>query len=161
MPATPPAERSFPPTTPLVSQQQSAASHARTIPIYHRFAIPVLVINIVVTLVGLWRAPSLDTGWAVLVATALAVGVLWGRVQALTAQDRVIRLEETLRMQRVLPPEQQGEIAKLSRSDFIALRFAPDEELPDLVRRTRAGEFAKPIDIKKAIRNWRPDHLRV
>ena len=161
MPATPPAERSFPSTTPLVSQPQSAASHARTIPVFHYFALPVLMINIVAMVVALWRFPSLDNGWGVLVAAAMAIGVLFGRVQALTAQDRLIRLEETLRMQRVLPLEQQSEIAKLSRSDFIALRFAPDEELPDLVRRTRAGEFAKPIDIKKAIRNWRPDHLRV
>lgn len=161
MPATPPAERSFPSTTPLVSQPQSAASHARYIPLFHGFAVPVLFIHMGVTLIALWRAPSLDTGWAVLVAAAMAFGVLYGRVQALTAQDRVIRLEETLRMQRVLPADQQGEIARLTRSDFIALRFAPDEELPDLVRRTRAGEFAKPIDIKKAIRNWRADHLRV
>lgn len=144
-----------------MSQPQPAASHARTIPVFHYFALPVLMINVVAMVVALWRFPSLDNAWGVLVAAALAVGVLFGRVQALTAQDRVIRLEETLRMQRVLPPEQQSEIAKLSRSDFIALRFAPDEELPDLVRRTRAGEFAKPIDIKKAIRNWRPDHLRV
>jgi hypothetical protein len=144
-----------------MSQRQTAESHARTIPIFHSFAIPVLVINIGVTAVAAWRSPSVMTAWGVLVALAVAIGVLWGRVQALTAQDRVIRLEETLRMQRVLPAEQQAEIAKLSRSDFIALRFAPDEELPELVRRVRAGEFAKPIDIKRAIRNWRPDHLRV
>jgi hypothetical protein len=82
-------------------------------------------------------------------------------VHALTAQDRVIRLEETLRMQRVLPADMQGEISQLKRFDFVALRFASDAELPELVKRVRAGEFAKPLDIKKAIKNWREDHLRV
>lgn len=140
---------------------QSAEKHARNIPIFHQFALPVLLVNVIVMLVMAVRGPGLLSAWNVIVAFALVVGVLWGRVQALTAQDRVIRLEETLRMQRVLPAEMQGEIARLSRTDFIALRFAPDEELPDLVRRVRAGEFAKPIDIKRAIRTWRPDHLRV
>lgn len=144
-----------------MSAPQSAERHARTIPIYHQFALPVLLINVIVMLVMVVRGPSLMAAWNAVVAFALFVGVLWGRVQALTAQDRVIRLEETLRLQRVLPAEMQGEIAQLSRTDFIALRFAPDAELPDLVRRVRAGEFAKPIDIKRAIRAWRPDHLRV
>ncbi|MBK8247788.1 MAG: hypothetical protein IPK85_10380 [Gemmatimonadetes bacterium] len=144
-----------------MATQQSAASHARTLPIFHYFALPVLLINIAMAVNAVWRAPSLATGWGVLVAGALFVGALMGRVFALTAQDRVIRLEETLRMQRVLPAAQQADIAALTRYQFVALRFASDEELPDLVRRVRAGEFAKPIDIKKAIRSWRPDHLRV
>ncbi|MBL8961720.1 MAG: hypothetical protein JNJ98_17805 [Gemmatimonadetes bacterium] len=140
---------------------QSATSHARTIPVFHLFALPVLLINIGVAVAALWRTPTLASGWALLVAAALFIGVLMGRVQALTAQDRLIRLEETLRLQRVLPAGQQADIAALTRYQFVALRFASDEELPELVRRVRAGEFAKPIDIKKAIRNWRPDHLRV
>ncbi len=144
-----------------MSATQSAAAHARTVPAFHYFALPILMINIGVAITALWRTPSLTTGWGVLVAAALAIGVLYGRVHALTAQDRIIRLEETLRMQRVLPPEMHGEIAQLRRYDVVALRFASDAELPDLVRRVRAGEFAKPIDIKRAIREWRPDHLRV
>jgi hypothetical protein len=140
---------------------QSAASHARTIPVFHLFALPVLIINIGVAVTAVWRTPSLTSGWALLVAAAMFIGVLMGRVQALTAQDRVIRLEETLRLQRVLPAAQHADIAALTRYQFVALRFASDEELPELVRRVRAGEFAKPVDIKKAIRNWRPDHLRV
>lgn len=140
---------------------QSATSHARTIPVFHYFALPVLLINIVVAIVVAARAPSLMAGWGVIVAAALFVGVLFARVHALTAQDRVIRLEETLRMQRVLPADMLGEIAHLKRFDFVALRFASDAELPELVKRVRAGEFAKPLDIKKAIKNWREDHLRV
>jgi hypothetical protein len=140
---------------------QSADNHARVIPVFHRFALPVLMINVAYGAVQLVRSPSIDSGWAVLVALAMAIGVLYGRVQALSAQDRVIRLEETLRLERLLPVERRGEIGRRSRSDFIALRFASDEELPALVTRVLAGEFAKPIEIKRAIRNWRADHLRV
>lgn len=140
---------------------QSAASHARTIPIFHYFALPVLIINIGVSAVALYRTPAPGTAWGVLVAVALAVGVLFGRVHALTAQDRVIRLEETLRMQRVLPADMHEEIGKIKRYEMVALRFASDAELPALVKRVRAGEFAKPLDIKKAIVSWREDHLRV
>lgn len=140
---------------------QTFENHARSIPIYHRFALPVLVINIIVALVAIWRSPGLSTVWQAVVASALFVGILWGRVQALTAQNRVIRLEETLRMRALLPASQQGDIAQLSAGQLIALRFASDEELPALVQRVRAGEFAKPQDIKRAISNWRPDYLRV
>ncbi len=140
---------------------QSATNHARTIPVFHYFALPVVFINIVVAIIMAVRSPSLLAAWGVFVAAALAVGVLFGRVHALSAQDRVIRLEETLRMQRVLPADMQGEISQLKRFDFVALRFASDAELPELVKRVRAGEFAKPLDIKKAIKNWREDHLRV
>ncbi len=140
---------------------QSAESHARNVPAFHYFALPVLVINLGVTLWFAIRQPSLMTAWGVVVAAALAAGVLYGRIHALTAQDRVIRLEETLRMQRVLPVGMHSEIEKLTRYDFVGLRFASDDELPDLVRRVRAGEFASLKELKRAIRNWRPDHLRV
>ncbi len=140
---------------------QSASSHARIIPVFHRFVLPVLMAHIVVTVVAAARAPSVASVWAVVVAVAIGLGVAWGRVMALTAQDRVIRLEETLRMQRVLPTDMHAEIGHLKRSDFIALRFASDGELSTLVPRVLAGEYKKPIDIKRAIQQWRQDDLRV
>jgi hypothetical protein len=79
---------------------------------------------------------------------------------ALTVQDRLIRLEETLRLQRVLPAGMQADIAKLRRRQFVALRFASDEELPELVRRVVAGELADARSIKQAITKWRPDWFR-
>jgi Family of unknown function (DUF6526) len=140
---------------------QTLANHARFVPAFHYFAVPVLLINSIVALVAAWRNPSLATGWGVVVAAALMTAAVFARTFALTAQDRLIRLEETLRMQRVLPASAHGDIAKLTRFQYVALRFASDEELPELVRRAAAGEFATPADIKKAVRNWRPDLLRV
>ncbi len=60
-----------------------------------------------------------------------------------------------------LPPDLRGRIAELSASQLVALRFAPDDEIPDLTRQALNGELKGPADIKRAIRNWRADHLRV
>ena len=92
---------------------------------------------------------------------AIWLGISLGRSQALTAQDRIIRLEESLRLRRLLPAELHADIDKLARKEFVALRFASDAELPELFGRVRTGEFATPKEIKLAIRQWRPDHLRV
>lgn len=144
----------------MADAKQDLKSHSRYYPPYHFFALPVLLAHAAMQtwrLVEVWSGEQL---WAALVAWALAIGMFTARVMALRVQDRVIRLEETLRMQRVLPASMQGAIATLTPGQFVALRFAPDAELPDLVRRTTAGEFAKPADIKKAVTNWRPDFLR-
>lgn len=144
-----------------MSSPQSASSHTRWLPLFHFFALPILLANAIVALVTLARNPSQGTAWNFLVAASLFVGVLLSRVQPLSAQDRIIRLEEQLRMQRVLPASQHADIARLDREQLIALRFASDEELPELVSRTVKGEFAKQKEIKSAIRSWRPDNLRV
>ena len=80
---------------------------------------------------------------------------------ALRAQDRIIRLEERTRLDRLLPADLRVRAAELSTSQLIALRFAPDDEVPELVRRALDGELARQGDIKRAIRDWRADHLRV
>jgi hypothetical protein len=144
----------------MADSPQTFANHTRFLPMYHYFALPVLWIHAFVQTYQLARSPSGGQLWAALIAWALAIGMLSARVMALKAQDRVIRLEETIRMQRLLPTDMQGTIVALRPWQFIALRFASDAELPDLVRRTLAGEFAKQADIKKAVREWRPDYLR-
>lgn len=140
---------------------QSYANHTRWLPAYHFVVLPLLLINIVIHVRDLVRAPSLWTLWGSVVAVAIFTGIVLARTMALTAQDRVIRLEETLRLQRLLPAEEHGEIGSLTRRQFIALRFASDEELPALFRRVRKGEFADQKAIKLAIAAWRPDLLRV
>lgn len=79
---------------------------------------------------------------------------------ALAVQNRVIRLEERLRYAGVLPPELHGRSGELTLGQIIALRFASDEELADLVDRTLNGEFKSPKHIKQAVKTWRGDHLR-
>jgi hypothetical protein len=73
----------------------------------------------------------------------------------------VIRLEERLRLSRILSPADQAAVESLRPAQLIALRFASDDEVPDLVRRILAGELSKANEIKKAIRVWKPDYLRV
>ncbi len=145
----------------MAPSEQTAASHTRFLPPFHFFVTPILIIYVVTAINGMIQSPSRWTVMGALSAIAIWLGISLGRTQALTAQDRIIRLEETLRLQRLLPADLHGDIDKLSRKEFIALRFASDAELPDLFRRVRKGEFATPKEIKLAIKQWRPDSLRV
>ncbi|MFL5594543.1 MAG: DUF6526 family protein [Gemmatimonadaceae bacterium] len=145
----------------MPEQLQTYASHRRYIPHFHFFVLPVLVANVIIAIVRFWRAPQLITGWAIVVAIALLLGLFTARSMALRAQDRIIRFEERVRLERLLPSDLRGRIDELSAGQLIALRFAPDVEVTDLTRRALAGELKRQGDIKRAIRNWRADHLRV
>lgn len=143
-----------------MSDSQRFERHARWNPLFHFIASPILLVNLVMAVNALARAPGAATAWGAILAFGLYIGVAAGRTQALTVQNRLIRLEERLRLQRLLPAEMQGDIDALGVRELIALRFASDAELPALVRRVRTGEFSSPKEIKRAVREWRPDHLR-
>jgi hypothetical protein len=140
---------------------QTYHSHRRFIPEFHFFVLPVLVANIVITIFEFVRHPRFITGWIAVFAIALAIGIWTARAMALRAQDRIIRLEERTRLDRLLPADLRGRAGDLTTSQLIAIRFAHDDEVPDLVRRALSGELTTQGDIKRAIRNWRADHLRV
>lgn len=140
---------------------QNYSNHIRRHPLFHFFLLPALTIHLGWTIARLWQQPSWDRAEQLLLAAALIVMALLVRTYALRAQDRVIRLEERLRYQRVLPTELAAKATELPVRFIIALRFAPDEELPELVRQALDGKFAKPDDAKRAIRNWRADYFRV
>jgi hypothetical protein len=144
-----------------MAEQQTYASHRRYIPEFHFFVLPVLVANIVVTAIEFVRHPRFITAWIAIVAIALGIGIWTARAMALRAQDRIIRLEERVRLSQLLPPDLRGRVGELHTRQLIAIRFAADEEVPDLVRRTLDGELKTRADIKRAIQNWRADHLRV
>lgn len=145
----------------MADRVQTYASHRRYIPEFHFFVLPVLIINAVLMLWGFARHPGFDPGWRAVVAVALAIGIWTARSMALRAQDRIIRLEERMRLERLLPPSMREQASSLSTSQLIALRFASDDEVPDLTRRVIDGELRTRADIKRAIRSWRPDDLRV
>ncbi|MFL5485320.1 MAG: DUF6526 family protein [Gemmatimonadaceae bacterium] len=145
----------------MAEQPQTYASHKRYIPHFHFFVLPVLLINVIVAAIRFWQTPRTDTGWPVVVAIALLIGLFTARSMALRAQDRIIRLEERVRLERLLPSDLRGRIDELSAGQLIALRFAPDDEVPELTRRALGGELKRQSDIKRAITNWRADHLRV
>jgi hypothetical protein len=139
---------------------QHSGNHAQYVPAFHFFALPVSLVYAINALVLAVKNPEWSPILHATFAFAVATAFFTMRGMALTVQDRLIRLEETLRMQRVLPAGQQGDIARISRAQFVALRFASDEELPELVQKTVSGQLATPKAIKQAIKNWRADHLR-
>lgn len=144
----------------MSKQPQSYASHAAMYPPYHYVATPILAINLFVALWFLYRDPGFATAWQVVMAVGL-IALAWAaRIMALTVQDRVIRLEERLRLKALLPEPMHEVVDGLRRGQYIALRFAPDEEVPGLVDKIRRGELTTAADIKKAIHHWRPDYLR-
>jgi uncharacterized protein DUF6526 len=145
----------------MAEPDQSYKTHARYLPAFHFFVVPVLAINVVNEMVRLWRLPTLGTAFQVVVAAALLTLAFLSRTQPLTAQDRVIRLEMRLRLRDALPPDLQARINDLSPRQLVALRFASDAELPGLVRDVLDGRLTDGKEIKKRVRNWQADWLRV
>lgn len=142
--------------------QQTFASHRRWHPLFHFFIFPVLAANAVFQFSVFLRHNFSWPGlWNVVVAIALAGTAYIARINALRVQDRLIRLEEQVRLRQLLPSELQPRIPELRTRHLVALRFASDEELADLVRAILNGEVRKPADIKRRVRNWRGDYLRV
>jgi Family of unknown function (DUF6526) len=139
---------------------QTLANHGRIDPPFHYFVLPVFAITWIVSIIFLVRHPGFFHFWIVIFNTALIVAAIRFRQYALKVQDRVIRLEERLRLATLLSDSLRPQIASLRERQFIALRFASDEELPALVERTLTANLA-PAEIKKSIKNWRPDYWRV
>ncbi len=145
----------------MASAPQTFANHTRWQPLYHFFVAPVMLVNIIWTIVLFVKSPGWTHGWWIVVALALMGLVVLVRLNPLRVQDRLIRLEEQLRYQRALPADLAREAANLRAGQIVALRFAADEELAGLVREVLAGRLAKPADIKRAVKHWRADTLRV
>jgi hypothetical protein len=144
-----------------MATSQTYKNHARFRPPFHFFVLPVLLVNVVIKVRNAFQEPSLSSAWQVALAFALFAGMLMARRMALTAQDRLICFEQSLRFARILPTDLQGAVAKLAPRHFIGLRFASDAEVPGLVRRVLAGELDQTNDIKKAVQDWQADYLRV
>jgi hypothetical protein len=143
---------------------QSFSTHRKYVPLYHFIAGPVLLLNLIWALYRLYRGlpevPVFDRLLAVLVAAALIAVYLFARTFPLKVQDRVIRLEEQLRLERLLPVDLKPRLSELSAGQLVALRFAHDDELPDLTRRVLDQRVTGRDEIKKLIQRWRADHLR-
>lgn len=140
---------------------QKYDTHRRTHPIYHLVVLPILLINVIVTVAVAITNFSLLTLWNVVVACALMLLAAIVRFYATKNQDRIIRAEETARMWRLLPDDLKPRIAELTTGQLIALRFCSDEELPELTRVVLSGEVRGRENIKRRIKQWRPDQQRV
>ena len=145
----------------MAKAPQTCANHARYVPMYHGPALWILAINFFWSLYRAYRTTSADTVFGIFLAFALLLLFFYARGFALTAQDRIIRLEERLRMQKLLPVDLQPRINDFTPGQLIGLRFASDEELPELARTVLRDNIAHRSAIKKMVKNWRADYLRV
>ncbi len=139
---------------------QTYANHRRYDPLFHVFIFGVLAISLLVSLWQLVRSPGFTTAWIFLVFAALLVLYFKVRLYALKVQDRIIRLEERLRLQQLLSEPLKGRIGDLTEGQLIGLRFASDGELSELVRQSLDENLPRE-EIKKRVKVWRPDTFRV
>jgi hypothetical protein len=143
-----------------LARPQSHANHRAHTPVYLAAGL-VLAVDVVVRIVQAARDPDAAAVWAVVVGAALVVVWATSRRKAQIVQDRLIRLEMRLRLARVLPAERHGEIERLSLGQLVALRFASDAELPELVRSVLAEDLTSRDAIKRRVRDWQADWMRV
>ena len=139
---------------------QSYKKHARWLPGYHFFVMPVLAANVLNSIRHVYLLPTRGMVFQLIVAVALLMLGFLARIMALTVQDRVIRLEMRLRLRGLLPPDLQPRLNELTHRQLVALRFASDEELPQLCREVLDGKLATSNEIKQRVKNWQSDWLR-
>jgi hypothetical protein len=140
---------------------QDYRNHRRFVPPYHFVIFLVIAVNLIYTGVRIVRGPSFETVMAFLMAGAIVGIYFYARIFALRAQDRVIRLEMWLRLEKILPADLKPRIPELTPNQLIGLRFASDAEMGDLMREVLANDIHDREAIKKRIKNWRGDYLRV
>ncbi|HMT07472.1 MAG TPA: DUF6526 family protein [Pyrinomonadaceae bacterium] len=144
-----------------MAEKQTYANHTRWYPLVHFVIFPLLIINLIWAIV----CTVMHFDWFRVQYLLMSVIVILisfsARLQALKAQDRGIRLEERMRYREVLPAELSARFNELRTGDIIALRFAGDGELGDLVQQVLDGKLTTSKEIKLAIKDWRGDYLRV
>lgn len=147
--------------------EQNFSNHTKVAPMFHFFMIPVLVANVIFHVSSLFRYPMRSWYFAfagilgLLVAIALLVLAFLARIFALRVQDRVIRLEERMRYERLLPEDLKPRIGEFTINQLVSLRFASDAELPTLARKVLDGSLNNRKAIKQMVQNWRADYQRV
>jgi HAMP domain-containing protein len=139
---------------------QSFDHHTRLLPAFHFVVLPILAINVCYAAYQAVAHVGAGTLISLAVAIALVMAAILGRIMALTVQDRVIRLEERMRMRALLPADLQGRIEGLTPKQLVALRFACDEELPALTRKVLDEQIEDQNAIKRMVTRWRADYLR-
>ncbi len=140
---------------------QSFTNHAQMTPGYHYLTSPLGLIYVIWSIKRLISSPGEDTAFATVGAVALFGAIAYARLSPLRAQDRIIRLEERLRLGRILPADLQPRMEELRPSHLIAIRFASDAEVPELVRTALANPTITAKELKAQIRQWKADYFRV
>src|SRR5688572_16948301 len=144
-----------------LAREQTYSNHRRWFPLFHFVVQPILAANVIFEMMDWADDRTSENAWAVIVAIGVLMLAFSARIMALKAQNRSIRLEEQIRLMRLMPAEEQNRIGELRSGHLIGLRFASDEEVVGLARRCLNGELKGAGDVKKEVKNWRPDHHRV
>lgn len=139
---------------------QNFKNHARLVPAFHFFVLPVLLINLIYALVRLKDGVTFFSVWSAVLAFTLFLFAGLARTFALTVQDRVIRLEMQIRLERLLAPELRPRIGEFTVNQLVGLRFAGDDELPVLALQVLNEKLTDRKIIKQRVKDWRPDFLR-
>jgi len=139
---------------------QNFENHAKFVPGFHIGVLGIFGANLIHRAVRLVQDSSVEQVFGFLVAIGLILCAFYSRIFALTVQDRVIRLEMRLRMERALPTDLRGRIGEFSVGQLVALRFASDAELPELARKVLEGKIEDRKAIKQMVRDWQADWLR-
>ncbi len=142
------------------SVPQNLKNHARLDPPFHVVLFLVLVVNLVVSIVYVVHHPCFYSAWLVVLSLAVFILVLRVRQYPLKVQDRVIRLEERLRLQALAPEEWHAQIYRLTEDQLIGLRFAADDEVVELAKHALEDNLNRK-QIKERIKDWRADTWRV
>jgi hypothetical protein len=142
-----------------MSKPQNLANHSRIDPYYHSLG-PILVANLVIAIVELVRHFNFEHIWLVVLSIAALILLFKVRLYPLKVQDRIIRLEERLRLQALAPEEWRAQIYKLTEDQLIGLRFASDDEVVALAKQALEEKLNRK-QIKERIRNWRADDWRI
>jgi hypothetical protein len=141
---------------------QRYANHARYVVGFHGVALILVAANLVWSVVHLFRQRfSVPSVFGLVVAVALAQLFWYVRVFAAGNQDRIIRIEMRLRLERLLPADLAARIPELTTPQLVALRFAGDAELPELARKVLDERISSQKEIKLLVRDWQADHQRV
>jgi len=139
---------------------QTYATHRRWDPIFHFFVLPILLLIYPAwAIYHLTRHQTPQSIVWVLFSLAIAVLAVRSRQFALRVQDRLIALEERLRLERSQLPEARELGAQLTDDQLIGLRFASDTELAEMVRAACSEKLTRG-EIKKRVKEWRPDYRR-
>jgi len=144
----------------MAQSTQTYKNHTRFLPPFHFFVVPVLLLNFVNDVRLMMRGPNEGNIFAVVVALVLLTLAFLARIQALTVQDRVIRLEMRERLRQILPADMHTQINGLTPKQLVSLRFAGDGEMAEIVRDVVAGKLQSAKDIKLRVKNWQGDFLR-
>ena len=142
------------------SEPQNLKNHARFDPPYHFVLVFLVLANLIVSIVVVVRHPCFYSAWFVVLSVAAFIALFRMRQYPLKVQDRVIRLEERLRLQALAPSEWHTQIYRLTEDQLIGLRFAADDEVVELAKQALEHNLNRK-QIKERIKSWRPDTWRV